>query len=196
VIAGGTLDLGIDRFSANRPISLGSASRIAASTHDGMEISASAQAGYRISFQTMTITPFVSADYLHLHQQGFTETGAGALDLAVEASHFDSLQPEAGLRIARVFATFGGTIIVPEVDAGFRYELLDTAANSSALLAGATSAGAFSAQGVPLDRAMADIGAKIVVHAGRALDLYAGYNARLSGNQRFQTAGLGMRYQF
>jgi len=105
----------------------------------------------------------------------------------------NSLQPEIGLRIAHLFATAGGTIIVPEIDAGFRYELLDTTANSTALLASATSAGAISAQGVPLDRAMADIGAKILVHADRALDLYAGYNARLSGNQQVQTAGLGMR---
>jgi uncharacterized protein with beta-barrel porin domain len=79
---------------------------------------------------------------------------------------------------------------------GFRYELLDTTTNNSALLASATSAGAFTTDGVALDRSMAHIAAKIVVHMRGALDLYAAYDARLSGNRSAQTAGLGMRYQF
>jgi hypothetical protein len=43
---------------------------------------------------------------------------------------------------------------------------------------------------------MAHIEAKIVVHTAGALDLFAAYDARLSGNRSAQTAGLGVQYQF
>jgi len=100
------------------------------------------------------------------------------------------------MRLGHVYALEDDVFIVPVLTIGFRYELLDTTANNSALLASATSAGAFTTDGVALDRSMAHIAAKIVVHMRGALDLYAAYDARLSGNRSAQTAGLGMRYQF
>jgi uncharacterized protein with beta-barrel porin domain len=186
LMAGGALDLALDRFDASRPISLGALTPVATSSHDGNEISASA----------MGVMPFISADYVYLHQRGFTETDAGALNLSIMPSHFQSLQPEIGVRAGHVFALQDDVFIVPVLTVGFRYELLDTTANNSALLASATSAGAFTTDGVALDRAMAHIGAKVVVHMRNALDLYAAYDARLSGNQSAQAAGLGVRYQF
>jgi outer membrane autotransporter protein len=196
LMAGGALDLALDRFDASRPISLGALTPVATSSHDGNEISASAMAGYRLSGRAMGVMPFISADYVYLHQRGFTETDAGALNLSIMPSHFQSLQPEIGVRAGHVFALQDDVFIVPVLTVGFRYELLDTTANNSALLASATSAGAFTTDGVALDRAMAHIGAKVVVHMRNALDLYAAYDARLSGNQSAQAAGLGVRYQF
>jgi autotransporter-associated beta strand protein len=196
LMVGGALDFALDRFGAERPISLGTLTPVATSSHDGNEISASAMAGYRLSGAATGVMPFISADYVYLHQQGFTETGAGALNLSVMPSHFQSLQPEVGMRLGHVYALEDDVFIVPVLTIGFRYELLDTTTNNSALLASATSAGAFTTDGVALDRSMVHIAAKIVVHMRGALDLYAAYDARLSGNRSAQTAGLGMRYQF
>jgi outer membrane autotransporter protein len=196
VMAGGAIDFALDRFGAERPIALGSFTPIAASSHEGQEMSASAMAGYRLSGPSNGVMPFISADYVYFHQQGFTETGANALNLSIMPNHFQSLQPEVGVRIGHVFALEDDSFIVPVLIIGFRYEVLDTTANNSALLASAASAGAFTTQGVALDRSMAHLGAKVVVHTKGALDLYAAYDARLSGNQQTHTAGLGLRYQF
>jgi hypothetical protein len=82
------------------------------------------------------------------------------------------------------------------VFAGFSYELLDTAATSSAVFTDATAAGSFNASGVSLDRAAAHVGGKIAVHAQPGLDIFIAAEGRLSGNERIGTAGLGLEYQF
>jgi outer membrane autotransporter protein len=131
-----------------------------------------------------------------MDQGAFTETGAGALDLSVRPSHFNSLRTEAGIRLGRAFTLRDGKVISPEVFAGFSYELLDTAGSSSAVFTDATAAGTFNAIGVSLDRTAAHLGGKIAVHAQPGLDVFIAAEAHLSGNERVETAGLGLEYQF
>lgn len=57
---------------------------------------------YRMRFDAIAVTPFTSAEHVRLSQQGFTESGAGARDLAVSRNRFSSRQPETGLRVAHL----------------------------------------------------------------------------------------------
>ena len=50
-------------------------------------------------FGRIDITPFIDVDYQYLMQGGYTEEGAGDLDLHTNHKNYDLLRPEAGLRI-------------------------------------------------------------------------------------------------
>jgi uncharacterized protein with beta-barrel porin domain len=192
-VLGGAIGYTFDQFKQSRAVS--ALGHTATSAHSGNEFNASAEIGYRIQASALTVMPFVSLDYEYLRQSGFAESGGGALDLTVGSSQFQSLQPEAGLYVSRRFALGSAIRMMLEAHAGVRRELLDTTANTSAQLTAALS-GAFTAQGVAVDRTIGDFGAKLTAHLPSAIDLFAGYDARISGNQTNQTVGLGLLYKF
>ncbi|MBS0604993.1 MAG: autotransporter domain-containing protein [Verrucomicrobia bacterium] len=51
------------------------------------------------SANTFNIYPFVNVDYIYIPQDGYTEHGAGSLDLKVHDKSYDLLRPEGGLGI-------------------------------------------------------------------------------------------------
>lgn len=46
--------------------------------------------------KSCSLNPFISADYIYLHQDGFKEHGADSLNLRVKSSNYDYLRGEAG----------------------------------------------------------------------------------------------------
>ena len=122
---GGVVSLGRDRVHADRAIDLGAAERTAASSHTGTDVSAATEAGYRFVAGATTLMPFITLDYVHLRQPGFTESGADTLSLSVASQDYDSLQSEAGLRIAQRLGLGNGNAVTIEGHAGLRYEAMD-----------------------------------------------------------------------
>ncbi|MBS0604992.1 MAG: autotransporter domain-containing protein [Verrucomicrobia bacterium] len=51
------------------------------------------------SANTFNIYPFVNVDYIYIPQDGYTEHGAGSLDLKVHDKSYDLLRPEGGIGI-------------------------------------------------------------------------------------------------
>jgi outer membrane autotransporter protein len=196
ITIGGALGFGLEHFDAVRPVALSGTNPIATSSHDGHQVSAAIKAEYPLRMQALSVVPFVSLDYMSVHQDSFTETGAGGLNLSVQPRHFDSLQPEAGLRLGRQFVLDDGTLITPEAHAGLRYEVLDTAATSSSILTSSAASGAFIAQGVSLDRTAVHVGGRLAIHAQPSLDIILATDTRLSGNERIATVGLGLNFRF
>jgi outer membrane autotransporter protein len=194
VALGASVAYAHDHFTANRSIApLG---LVANSSHEGNEVSLSLEAGYRIDYGGVAVVPFAAGDYIHLAQAGFSEIGAGALDLAVAPSSFDSFQPELGVRVSREVTLDSGTRLRPELRLGLRREVLNITANTSSQLTAAASAGSFTAQGVALDRTIGDFGVRLVARRPDALEFSFAFDARVSGNQNNETLGLGLRYSF
>ena len=52
------------------------------------------------SSTTLNVYPFANIDYIYLPHDGYTEHGAGSLDLKVESQKYDLLRPEEGIGFA------------------------------------------------------------------------------------------------
>jgi len=98
--------------------------------------------------------------------------------------------------VAERFDLDAGAVVQPELRLGLRRELADNGATSSAQLVSATSAGNLTAQGPAQGRTIGDFGARVTLRLPRAIDLYAGIDARISGGESNETVGLGLRMLF
>jgi outer membrane autotransporter protein len=95
----GVLMYGFDQFNESRKIHFGTIHRKAHTDHNGNQFTAHLYGG--VIFQVgraAQLLPFLSVDYLFLHEQGFTEHGAKSLDLKVDRSDDTLLRSEGGLR--------------------------------------------------------------------------------------------------
>jgi autotransporter-associated beta strand protein len=95
----GVLMYGFDQFNESRKIHFGTIHRKAHTDHNGNQFTAHLDGG--VIFQVgraAQLLPFLSVDYLFLHEQGFTEHGAKSLDLKVDRSDDTLLRSEGGLR--------------------------------------------------------------------------------------------------
>ncbi|RQW85689.1 MAG: autotransporter outer membrane beta-barrel domain-containing protein, partial [Geobacter sp.] len=117
----GTFSYGKQRYHNSRFISVGTILREASGKHDADAFTTYLGAGYNFTANWLTISPFASLRHIHLAEEGFTETGADSLNLAVESRKTDSLVSELGLRLARSFA-IGNASVIPELSAALNYD--------------------------------------------------------------------------
>jgi fibronectin-binding autotransporter adhesin len=96
--------------------------------HSGDELTAAGQGVWPIAVPTMfglaTVTPKAGMQFVHLHEGGFSETGANGFDLSSVARTTDSFQPYLGIAAAQTFVTQGGVEITPELRLGYNREVL------------------------------------------------------------------------
>ncbi len=87
-----------ESFTDQREINLGQLDRMATSQHDGRGGSGYLGTGYDLTLAGLRLRPNAALEYGRFHQQAFTETGAGSLNLAIDDQTDDSLQSHVGLR--------------------------------------------------------------------------------------------------
>jgi len=98
-------------------------SRTATSNSNGYALSAKTSGGHRFEAGKYGLTPMASLEYTRFHQNGYTESGAGAVNLSVEAIKSNFLESGLGGKIDRSWDTDFGRII-PEVTAMWMHEWL------------------------------------------------------------------------
>jgi hypothetical protein len=89
-------------FDAQRLIEIAGDTRLAESAHDGDAVSLFAGGGWLFTFDTWRLEPYATLQYFRLDEDEFTETGAGTLNLAVDARQTEALFGEAGLAIGQL----------------------------------------------------------------------------------------------
>lgn len=92
-------------YDAKRKIKFSYIDRSARSSHGGGEGLVHLGAGAPFKLCTIDINPFAYADYMFMHETGFKESGAQALDLSVTDKSSTLLRWEAGLSFERCFTT-------------------------------------------------------------------------------------------
>jgi autotransporter-associated beta strand protein len=116
-----------DDLESERFVQFGGIDRTAHAGYDGWQ-------GYGYLEQGVTLAPTASAaiqpfgalQYVHLRQNGFTETGAGVLNLQVSGENADSLRTFCGVRV-NLDSPFGPRWqFTPELRAVWIHEMLDT----------------------------------------------------------------------
>jgi len=114
----GILTYGYNDYDSSRNVTVGAIERTARSNYSGQQVSVYLEGGYKIKTGNIDVIPLLALDYTYLHIAGYTETGAGALDLSVRPQSYDTLQLGAGFRISRAMET-ESLLFTPEVH--FRY---------------------------------------------------------------------------
>jgi T5SS/PEP-CTERM-associated repeat protein/autotransporter-associated beta strand protein len=92
-------DLGLSRHQSQRFVNFGGLARTASAAYDSYSAHAGIAVARRVKLGAdTTLMPGLSADYTWLHSRGYTESGAGALNLQVDAQSTDALVLGADLK--------------------------------------------------------------------------------------------------
>ncbi|MBU8545297.1 MULTISPECIES: autotransporter family protein [Roseomonadaceae] len=120
-----TLGTGLSRYDSRRDIAFGSLARRANGDSDGTDLTAEAGFGFTTTLQGIDLEPRAFLRWDRISRGGFTETGAGALDLSVDGQTADALRAGIGLRASRGFTLGDGLRLQPELRLGYARELQD-----------------------------------------------------------------------
>ena len=106
---------GLNNYRSNRTLSIGTQSGSIIGNWKGYSLTASGTVGYTFTLGRLEITPSNTINWLRLQQNGFTETGAGALALTMDSNRQQSITNTTRLNMDYVAAKptggwrFGGT---------------------------------------------------------------------------------------
>ena len=184
-----------DWITTSRGVALGTARQ----GHGANEATAAAQWSLPLRVEGLarglaTLTPKVGAQFLHLDENSFAETGAAGFDLAAPGHATDSLQPYVQLALAQTFVTVDGTIVTPELRAGYNREAMS---GVRALTVATIDGSQFPVTGIRPSKNIATAGFGLTAQSDPALSLYATYDAMLPiGNTTEHTVQAGLRWRF
>jgi outer membrane autotransporter protein len=114
---------------------VGPLQRRATSDYSGQQFLSYLESGCKLKDGNLEIIPLVALKYTYLYLDGYSETGAGALNLKVDSQDYHSLHLGAGFRIRRAFET-KTTIFTPELRLRYFYDLLNECFETTATFSG------------------------------------------------------------
>jgi outer membrane lipase/esterase len=190
----GSLGYTLNLFSQQRGIQFGGLKRSADSAATGNQLNAYAEAGYDLKPKPFVVTPVASLAYSGLWLNGYSESGAGALNLNVASQNATSFQTGVGLKIALPLQR-GGSTIIPQVYATYQHEFAN---NSRGLNAGLSQGGStFTFQTDAPRRDFAVVGAKLDLLTRGNLQFSLNYNAEVGrASSLAQSIYTGVRWSF
>lgn len=104
------------------------------------EIGLKGKLGQRIAYGDYTLAPAFSLNWLHYMADDYTETGAGGANLSVKSNSLDSLEVGYDLKVSREMKRDDGAILIPQVHAGYYYDVIgDSLQKTSAFAGGGAS---------------------------------------------------------
>lgn len=176
----------LDYYDSARVVQMGNINRVARANYDGWQSFAYTERGWTFNPNyCTTFQPFAAMQYVHLRQNGFTETGANALNLQVSGSDTNSLRSLIGARWQIQMRTDRtGRSFSPEVRALWMHEFLDTTSLVNAQFATVGGAG-FATTGLDLGRDWAVVGAGLSRNLYGGWQVRADYNVQANGQQIF-----------
>ncbi|MGA9820636.1 MAG: autotransporter domain-containing protein, partial [Desulfobaccales bacterium] len=195
----GSLGYALNLYDLQRDISFGSLSRAADSSTTGNQLNGYGETGYDLKVNPVVLTPAVTLSYSKLWIGGFTESGAGALDLAVGPQNAQSLQTGVGGKIA-VPMQRDSVTVTPQAYAFYQHEFSDSSRIIDARLS-QTAGSNFSYltddfTGQP-HRNFAVLGADVTIATQKGLKVQLDYNAEVGrGNYTAHYVSAGLRWEF
>ena len=151
--------------------------------------------GYGLALgSATTLTPFVGLALGTVDQDGFSETGAGVLDLHVHEQSQSSVKSTLGARISTDLA-LGSALVTTDLSVGWAHEFAPTNRGTNAAFIGAPGAG-FQVAGakVPGDSARIGFGLATAVFANTSI--YAHYDGDLASGASRNAITAGFRFSW
>ncbi len=181
-----------NRFDTRRSLTAGALARTATGNTSGIDVGTSVVAGRRFAIAGFVVEPSADLRYDYLQTDGYTESGAGILDLTNKAETAHALRGGLGGKLSRAFAVDGGVQLEPEVSARWEHDVLNRYYSANQSLDGA----GFTVTAAKPGRDAAVLGTGIAVVLGDRLKLYAHYDAELRSNQTDHAITSGFRYNW
>ena len=181
----GDLSFGWNDYSGSRDIVFPGINRAAQASYNGQDYTAFFTTGYHLFAQGFTITPLASLQYTHMDLDGYTETGAGDIDLSVKSQSYDFLESGLGVKVARPIVYRSGTF-VPEFHVKWLHDLVNPTLKNTAAFA-VTGSPPFTTPGLRTAADTLDAGAGVTFLAcactGRTWSLEGVYDYFWSSDQ-------------
>ncbi|MFC5384644.1 autotransporter domain-containing protein [Aquamicrobium segne] len=188
----GSLSYGANRVSTERNIAfMGTTAEASYWTHT---IGLSGEAAYAFDLaDTTKLAPLFTLDAGWSGHGGFTETGAGALNLTSGSQNWSRLDTGLGLALTHTILTENGTVTL-EGRAVWEHAFSDVLPSQSLALAGSPTS--FTILGPDSGRDRLRIGAGLSWDVSDDMTLRARYDGLFSGNQANHAASLGLNIRF
>ena len=110
-----------NQFNVTRPIDDGTIVRTATGNSNGNQWSHYSEGGATFEFDELRIQPFLGLQYMYLDQGGYSESGAGSLDLSTSSQTVNSLRNAIGARVYHE-AMWGNVLVIPSLSARYQHE--------------------------------------------------------------------------
>ena len=131
--------LSFDNETVTRPIDFGTIDRTATGTSSGNQYAHYSEAGLTLGSGTTRFQPFSGLQYIYLNQQGYNETGAGSVNLAVGNQNVNSVRGSVGCRIYQEYG-WKTVQLIPVAQARYQREWADGTQLITSSFAGAPTA--------------------------------------------------------
>jgi uncharacterized protein with beta-barrel porin domain len=134
----GDVSFGWNDYTGIRNISFPGFDRAAQAGYSGQDYTGFVTTGYHFFTPGLTITPLASLQYTHMNIAGYTETGAGDVNLQIKSQSYDFVESGLGVKVAHPFS-YRDTPFVPEAHFKWFHDFSDTSFTNTATFAGAGS---------------------------------------------------------
>lgn len=180
-----------DSYDSRRRISFANAT--AQGDSDGWKGYTYLERGVVLGGRQLAVQPFGGLQYIYARQNGFTETGAGAANLAVPGIDANSLRSALGTRLFANRMTPGGRLFTPEVRAAWLHEFLETETEFTTQFASVGGVNSFSIIGLGMGRDWALMGTGVDCDMGCGWSTYADYDLLLNDQTTFHIGSGGVQ---
>lgn len=184
----GSASMGWGKNHMDRGIAFGTLNRIASGDFDSGTQSVYGEATYTMTMDGWTLRPLAGLSLSRSKSDGFTESGAGALNLQVAGQTISSSKSLLG---ATASVEAGRIRFEPRVI--WAHEFGDLNKTMTAQLQGAAAAFPFEIAGAALKRDSLIVGMSATGSIGKGVDLFADVQAEHSASQRNLALLVGLR---
>lgn len=150
--------------------------------------------GYFMAAGTWDLIPTASIQYGYHREKGFTETGAGVLNLLVEKAKSHSLVSKLGVRLSRIFQINTELAIVPEFSLQWIHEFADSDQQATARFSGTTTP--FTISGVQARRDSVLAGGSLTALLKKNLSFFLSWEGEYRRDFDAHTWRAGLRFEF
>jgi outer membrane autotransporter protein len=169
-------------YDSTRGIQIATLARTAIADYDGQQYSAAIDGGYdfvNVGSTGFDITPLASLQYSHLHLDGYTETGAGDVNLVVGKQDYDFLQSGLGFKVAYPIQQDNGKW-VPEFHAKWLYDFIgDEQQTTSTFTGGGAS---FETVGLEPEQSSWNLGGSVTFYSKGNMSVALNYDAEVKSD--------------
>jgi len=179
---------GFDAYQGSRSLPL--ANVTARSKFQGDQLSLYGEAGRDMAFGSFTVQPYIAGQFVHVHQEGFSEQGAGLLNLTVGDENYDSVRSLVGVRTSASRCSRWG-LVTGTLRAEWMHEYNDDAnliVGNFNVLGGP----AFGVQGIDPGNDWAFLGAGLSVQGNNWTRYFVNYDAQVNSQNLTHIAWAGV----
>ncbi len=192
----GVINYGNQSYDTNRIVNVGGTINTADGSYNANQLGVLLEAGQNQSLGNFVVQPLVGLQFINLWTDSFAENATGGVGLNVDDQSDSSLRGSVGGRLLRPMTLRGGRTFVPEMQARYMYEFLDSSQSIGATFAGAAPGAPFAIQGVSAGNSFIVYGAGGSLVLNDSFSIYGHYIGQASDQMTSHTGTGGFQFRW